>query len=305
MAASPSAPAERVEQAADALYTAPLSDFVAERGRLASEARKAGDRAAAAGITALRKPTQSAWLVNQLVRRRGDVVGQLSELGEALREAEQTLTGAALRQVGAQRSQLVAALVAEAVGIAGEAGSRPAADTLAEVQATFEAALADPAAAEEVSSGRLSKPLSYVGFAALVGGGGAPAAGGTRAPARPASTATTAAATRKAEAGTARERQAREREARRQAEAAKAARAAAEKALEEARAAHLAATEHAERSAQERTQLAEDLADLRLRVADLERRSAEASLEARASAQAAARTAKVVATAEAALRRLG
>ena len=274
--------ADRVDGAADALYSVPLADFVAERGRLASDARKAGDRGAAADIAALRKPTQSAWLVNQLVRRRPDVVPQLSALGEALREAEQTLTGAALRQVGAQRSQLVAALVAEAAGIAGEAGSRPAADTLAEVQATFEAALADPAAAAQVTAGRLSKPLAYVGFAALIGSGAAPAGRADQTASR---------AAREAEA----QRHAREHAARR----------AAQAALDRARAAHEESVAAAGRAAQQRAQLAEDLQALKAQVSDLERRLAEASLEARAATQRQARAADEASAAEAALRRLG
>ena len=51
------------------LYTADPDGFTALRTELAERARDAGEPAVAKKITALRKPTRSAWVVNRLVRR--------------------------------------------------------------------------------------------------------------------------------------------------------------------------------------------------------------------------------------------
>jgi hypothetical protein len=54
------------DEAVEALYRSPLSDFVAERKRLAAELKAAGDKDAAARISKLVRPPVSAWVVNQL-----------------------------------------------------------------------------------------------------------------------------------------------------------------------------------------------------------------------------------------------
>src|SRR5205085_12445397 len=54
------------DQAVEALYRAPLSNFVAERKRLAAALKAAGDKDAAARIMRLVRPPVSAWVVNQL-----------------------------------------------------------------------------------------------------------------------------------------------------------------------------------------------------------------------------------------------
>ncbi|MGH3162484.1 MAG: hypothetical protein ACRDOC_11405, partial [Streptosporangiaceae bacterium] len=50
------------------LYTDDPDGFTARRAELAEHARDAGEPAVAKKITALRKPTRSAWVVNRLVR---------------------------------------------------------------------------------------------------------------------------------------------------------------------------------------------------------------------------------------------
>ena len=50
-----------IEDAAAALYAGSLREFTAARKRLADELRQAGDRAAAAVVAKLARPTMSAW----------------------------------------------------------------------------------------------------------------------------------------------------------------------------------------------------------------------------------------------------
>ena len=59
--------------------------------------------AALSVIIALRRPTRSAWILNRFARAEPDVVSQLTELGAALSQAQQTLDGAGIRELSQQR----------------------------------------------------------------------------------------------------------------------------------------------------------------------------------------------------------
>jgi hypothetical protein len=145
-----------VEDVADELYALPPEDFTAARAAAAK-----ADKAAAKEITALRKPTVGAWLVNTLVRAEPELLDQLLALGPALAEAQSAGKGAELRELSDQRRQLVSAVSDKAF----EAAHRePTAGLRAEVESTLEAALADPATADAVRTGRLTRALSYAGF---------------------------------------------------------------------------------------------------------------------------------------------
>src|SRR5450755_861763 len=88
------------------LYASGPEEYIKRRGELASRARAAGDAALAKRIAGLRKPTRSAWVVNQLVRSAPAVTSQLATLGDELRAAQQSLDGAAIRELSLQRRQL-------------------------------------------------------------------------------------------------------------------------------------------------------------------------------------------------------
>jgi hypothetical protein len=145
-----------IEDVADELYALPPEDFTAAR----SAAAKA-DKAAANEVNALRKPTVGAWLVNTLARHEPDLLDQLLAFGPALAKAQSSGKGDALRELGDQRRQLVSAVTDKAF----EAADRvPTAALRSEVESTLEAALADPATADAVRTGRLTRALSYAGF---------------------------------------------------------------------------------------------------------------------------------------------
>ena len=149
---------------ADDLYSLAPEEFTAARDAAAKQAKAEGDKAAADALKALRKPTVSAWLVNRLADEQGELLGQLLELGPALAQAQSGGDAAQLRALGAERRQLVDALVGAAVDIAGRAVNAAVRE---EVASTLEAALADPASADAVRSGRLVRALSYAGFGAV------------------------------------------------------------------------------------------------------------------------------------------
>ena len=158
---------EQLANVADALYALKPDDFSAARDAEVRSARDAGQQPLAREIAKLRKPTQSAWLVNLLWRDQHEVMEQLFELAHELSQAQADAAGPALRELTAQRRQIENSLVRRAVELGTEAGARVSDSVAREAQETLSAALARPDVADEVRSGRLVKPASYVGFGAL------------------------------------------------------------------------------------------------------------------------------------------
>ncbi|WBB88618.1 hypothetical protein [Verrucosispora sp. WMMC514] len=158
----PGPPPDLVER----LYRTPPDRFVAVRDDAVAQARRAGDPGTAREIARLRRPTVAAWLVNLLALERPELVAELAQLAEALREAQRELRGPRLRELSAQRRAVVGALVAEVRRLAAGVEGAPAGGKLplAEVEATLNAALSDVEVAEQVRSGRLLRPAHYAGF---------------------------------------------------------------------------------------------------------------------------------------------
>lgn len=148
------------------MYEAPPDGFVAARAAAVADARRAGDKDAAKRLAALRKPTVAAWVVNLLALRRPDLIDELIELSTALRTAQRGLQGDQLRELTAQRRQVVSALVGAArrLAIEEDPGMGGAKMPLAEVEATLTAAMAEPGVAEQVRTGRLIRAATYAGF---------------------------------------------------------------------------------------------------------------------------------------------
>ena len=151
---------------ADELYALPLADFTPARDGRAKEL-KAEDAALAAAVKALRKPTLAAWVVNVFVRRAPDQIGQVIDVGAALREAQASLDGDELRALTRQRRQLTAAVTTQARQIAGEEGIRVTTAVADQVEATLTAAMLDAQAAGAVRSGLLLTSLAPTGVGSV------------------------------------------------------------------------------------------------------------------------------------------
>ncbi|MEU6699777.1 hypothetical protein [Pseudonocardia sp. NPDC046786] len=169
---APAGPAPVVAEAAARLQRIPPEDFVAERDALVADARAAGDRAAAKEIASFKRPTRAAWLTNLLVAEVPDEVDGLLGLAGPLAEAQQSLDGAALRRVSAQRSTLVGSLARRAAQLGRETGRRIEPALEREVRVVLESALADEELAERVRSGRLVRFERHSGFGPLAASSG-------------------------------------------------------------------------------------------------------------------------------------
>ena len=175
--AEPPADEHVLDEIAAELYALRPDGFVAARDDKVKQVREQGQAPLARAIAALRRPTQSAWLVNLLVRDQPDAVEELIELGDGLRKAHQNADGAELQEISAQRRKAEAGLLRRARALAAEADVDLTADMAREVEETLAAALVRPDVAEEVRSGRLTKPVAYSGFGTLLAAVPSPPAG--------------------------------------------------------------------------------------------------------------------------------
>lgn len=145
------------------LYGLMPEQFIGVRNQLAKAARDAGDQQTATAVAALRKPTVSAWLANQLVRTDPDGIHALTQLGEQLRETYLSSDSTRRRELTRQRHDLVRNLVRVARDQAA-GGRRVTPQTTERLTETLDAALVDPAAAQLLRSGQLTSALRHVGF---------------------------------------------------------------------------------------------------------------------------------------------
>lgn len=151
------------DDVADELYAAPRDEFIQLRKRRADQVKKAGDKELAKRITALRKPSVAAAVVNGLARAHPDVVSELTELGTELREAHEALDGAALRDLSARRVSAVGQAMESARTVAESSGLGFGAATAEQVRATLDAVVTDPAVATAVASGCMATAATEAG----------------------------------------------------------------------------------------------------------------------------------------------
>lgn len=142
------------------LYTAAPEDFLSVRAELAAAAKGRGEPQVGKQITAQRKPTLGAWVVNRQVHADPDCVDRLLDLGTRLRAAHDNLDAPALRELSTERRQLVAELTTAALTRAGR--DDPPAALRDDVTGTFDAAVADPQVAARL--GRLTRAEQWSGF---------------------------------------------------------------------------------------------------------------------------------------------
>ena len=149
---------------AEELYALLPGEFVAARNERAGRIKADGDAELARAVKALPKPAAAAWLANTMVRHLTDQLDQVLELGEAMREAQEDLDAAQLRDLNRQRRQLVAAIVREGRKVAARLGQKVSEAAAEQTAATLQAAMADEGAAAALRTGLLVEPMAAVGL---------------------------------------------------------------------------------------------------------------------------------------------
>ena len=146
------------------LYGLAPNDFTAARNAKASEARNAGDTELAASLKELHKPTVGAWLANLLARERAEDLERLIALGDELRRGQNPADRDVIRGVSKKKQEVVAKLLFEANSMAKSLGQPVSEAAAMDLEATLDAAFADPKAAASVRAGRLTTALRYSGL---------------------------------------------------------------------------------------------------------------------------------------------
>ena len=144
----------------DELYEVKPEEFTALRTKLAAAAKRRGDADAAKAISAARKPTTAAWVVNRLAVRDPDTRTRLSGLGEQLKDAHSAMAGDRIRELTREQRRLVDDVARAAFEEAELAHPSPALRD--DVTGTLQAAIADPGVAARL--GRLAKAEQWSGF---------------------------------------------------------------------------------------------------------------------------------------------
>ncbi len=160
-----SADTSQLLEIADELYGLPQEEFTPARDAKAKELK--ADKALAAAVKKLKKPSVAAWVVNLFVRRETQQVEQVIAVGTALREAQEGMDGAELRALTKQRRQLTSAVTQQARTLAKDEGVKVTPAVSDQVEATLTAAMLDPECARAVRSGLLTAALSSTGVDAV------------------------------------------------------------------------------------------------------------------------------------------
>src|ERR1700712_1981822 len=144
----------------DTLYWAPPDAFTAERTKLAKAAKQRGDAAAAKRISAARKPTTAAWIVNRLAIGQQQAQAQIAELGDSLRAAHAAMDGVRIRELSVRQHTLIDELTRAAIDTAEI--KTPSSAVRDDIAGTLQAAVADPEVRGRL--GRLAKAERWAGF---------------------------------------------------------------------------------------------------------------------------------------------
>ncbi|HET6686490.1 MAG TPA: hypothetical protein VFH02_08205 [Jiangellaceae bacterium] len=158
----------QLDKIADDLYALRPDAFIAARDEQVALARAEGRPALARDLGRLRRPTQSAWLLNLLWRDQSETVEELLKIGDELRRAHARGSGSDLQKIAARRRDIEAGLLRRLRAIGSGEGVDVTANMSREAEETLTAALADAEVADELRSGRVVRPASYSGFGPIL-----------------------------------------------------------------------------------------------------------------------------------------
>lgn len=166
------ADADHVQAARGFLHSVPLDAFVDERKRIVRELRAAKDKAGAAEVAKLRKPSAPAWALNRVAREAPGVVEEWLASGAALRQASSNPAAAggdAVRAAIHAHREATRRLM-EVVRAQGWPADRPLSDSMLDrVQALLRSATTDPDTGELLRGGQISEEGAAPGETASLG----------------------------------------------------------------------------------------------------------------------------------------
>jgi hypothetical protein len=146
------------------LYTTAPSTFVATRTELVKETRKGGDRATAAALAALRKPSAAEWALNLTADRHPDAVDAFLTAAARVRDAQTAAASGAkgpdVREALRELRAATAQVLRRADEIVATAGA-PSGSMNAAITAQLNEMVASEEASEQLRAARLgSGPIA-------------------------------------------------------------------------------------------------------------------------------------------------
>lgn len=170
----------RLDDELDALFKLPLPEFIAGRKALAAQLKQSGRRDDAEYVTALVKPTVSAWAVNQLYWQHREAFDQLIETGQRFRQAQTSGRAgkiADMREALDARRKALSHLSDLAAALLTGAGSSPTPEMIHRISTTLEGMSAYATLPDAQRPGRLTRdvdPPGFESFASLIPAAGMP-----------------------------------------------------------------------------------------------------------------------------------
>lgn len=142
------------------LYSSPVDRFIALREALAKAAKARGDEEAAATLRRQRKPTVTAWALNQLSRQHREELERLFGLDDRLWHAQLSKAGpGTLRELMEARRALISDLTELAGEILSESGRRGSQATMERISGVLHGLGTDPDARDMLRQARLTQEL--------------------------------------------------------------------------------------------------------------------------------------------------
>src|SRR5438093_9928369 len=111
-----------LDDIAEHLYTLLPESFAGARDDEVRKAREEGRQPLARELAKLRRPTQSAWVVNLLARKERGLIEELLGLGDDLAQAQADASIADLQRLTARRRELESQILKQAHDLAANAG---------------------------------------------------------------------------------------------------------------------------------------------------------------------------------------
>lgn len=151
----------------DALFRLPLAEFTDARNALAARLKKSGredEKAEAARVKALGKPSVSAWAVNQLYWNHREAFDQLIASGERFHKAQTTGKIADMRTSLDARREVLSKLSDIAGSVLRDAGHNPSLDTIHRITTTLEGMSVYASRSDGPRPGRLTHDVDPPGF---------------------------------------------------------------------------------------------------------------------------------------------
>lgn len=165
-----------IEARIDALFQLPPGELVAARNALADELKRAGDKAGAARVKALKRAAPVAWALNQVHFGEPELLARAREVADELRglQAQRGVDPRALAEALERQRVSMDAVVSAALSAWRHAGLSDAGPAQRKLFTTLQAWLAGKG---EEPPGRMTQELEASGFDAFAGMTLAPAPG--------------------------------------------------------------------------------------------------------------------------------